>query len=573
MGNLTKGISVILGALAAAEAAGTAYFYRRTMMRSNTKTERTMKMSGTDWEQYFPLIEERKAHVLKQPHRDVWITSDDGFRLHGVYFPGKETEKTVICFHGYTSQCMSDFIGLSDYYLKRGYRMFLGDQRAHGEYIGFGCKDRYDAKKWIQWMIGEAGEGCRILLHGISMGGATVLMTSGLKLPYQVKGIISDCVFTSPKEVFTHMLRTMYHLPAFPMLAIADRINRKKAGYGLDDCNAAREVRKAQVPILLIHGEKDTFVPCEMCTRIYENCASSKKKLVIKGAGHAESYYMDILKGISLGAVLYINDSLMRVAKNIKLFKPEMMLMVPLMIEVMAKKLGEVSGLPDKLVKNMVFGKQFHTICSGGAYLNPDDIDLFDRYGITVLQGYGMTECSPVISTSVSWNRKKESVGQLIPNCEAKVVDEELWVKGSSVMMGYYKMPEETAKPLKDGWLKTGDLGYVDREGFVYLTGRKKNLIITKNGENISPEELKNKLSASSLVKEILVRDRAGVIEVEIFPDYDYMKKKRIHDEVSALQGIIDEYNRQAPLQKRIYSLKIRETEFEKTTSRKIKRY
>ena len=92
MGNLTKGISVILGALAAAEAAGTAYFYRRTMMRSNTKTERTMKMSGTDWEQYFPLIEERKAHVLKQPHRDVWITSDDGFRLHGVYFPGKETE-------------------------------------------------------------------------------------------------------------------------------------------------------------------------------------------------------------------------------------------------------------------------------------------------------------------------------------------------------------------------------------------------------------------------------------------------------------------------------------------------
>ena len=125
---------------------------------------------------------------------------------------------------------------------------------------------------------------------------------------------------------------------------------------------------------------------------------------------------MDILKGISLGAVLCINDSLMRVAKNIKLFKPELMLMVPLMIEVMAKKLEEVSGLPDKLVKNMVFGKQFHTICSGGAYLNPDYIDLFDRYGITILQGYGMTECSPVISTSVSWNRKRESVGQLIPN-------------------------------------------------------------------------------------------------------------------------------------------------------------
>ena len=91
-----------------------------------------------------------------------------------------------------------------------------------------------------------------------------------------------------------------------------------------------------------------------------------------------------------------------------------------------------------------------------------------------------MTECSPVISTTVSWNIRKDSVGQLIPNCEAKTVDGELWVRGSSVMQGYYKMPEETAETLEDGWLKTGDLGYADEEGFVYLTGRKKNLIITK---------------------------------------------------------------------------------------------
>ena len=91
-----------------------------------------------------------------------------------------------------------------------------------------------------------------------------------------------------------------------------------------------------------------------------------------------------------------------------------------------------------------------------------------------------MTECSPVISTNLSWNIRKDSVGQLMPNCQAKSVDGELWVKGSSVMMGYYKMPEETAEALEDGWLKTGDLGYVDQDNFVYLTGRKKNLIITK---------------------------------------------------------------------------------------------
>lgn len=134
----------------------------------------------------------------------------------------------------------------------------------------------------------------QILLHGTSMGGATVLMTSGLKLPAQVKGIISDCAFTSPKYVFTHVLHSMYHLPAFPMIPIADYVNRKKAGYGLDECNAAREVKKATVPILMIHGDHDTFVPCQMCDEIYENCASPKTKLIVPGAGHAESYYKDM---------------------------------------------------------------------------------------------------------------------------------------------------------------------------------------------------------------------------------------------------------------------------------------
>lgn len=283
---------------------------------------------------------------------------------------------------------------------------------------------------------------------------------------------------------------------------------------------------------------------------------------------------MDILKGISLGSIICINDSLLRVAKNIKLFQPNMILMVPLMIETMAKKLEDAAGLPAELVKKEVFGDQFHTICSGGAYLNPAYIDLFQKYGITILQGYGMTECAPVISTTVSWNIRKNAVGQLLPNCEAKTVEEELWVRGSSVMMGYYKMPKETEETLtEDGWLKTGDLGYVDDEGFVYLTGRKKNLIITKNGENVSPEEIENKIGEHRLVQEILAREKEGVIEAEIFPDYEYVKKKEIADVSSVLQEIIDVYNQEAPAYKRIYSLKLRETEFEKTPSKKIKRY
>ena len=181
--------------------------------------------------------------------------------------------------------------------MKRGYNVLLVDQRSHGQsegkYIGFGCKDRYDAYRWIEWVIGQEGENVQILLHGNSMGGATVLMASGLDLPQQVKGIIADCPFTSPKAVFTHVLHSMYHLPAFPIIQIADAVNKRQAGYGLDECNSAREVRKAKVPVLLIHGDADTFVPCSMSEEIYKNCKSPKQKLIIHGAGHCESYYKD----------------------------------------------------------------------------------------------------------------------------------------------------------------------------------------------------------------------------------------------------------------------------------------
>lgn len=288
---------------------------------------------------------------------------------------------------------------------------------------------------------------------------------------------------------------------------------------------------------------------------------------------HAYCLSMDILKGISVGSVICINDSLIRMAKNIKLFKPNVILMVPLMIETMAKKLEDAAGLPPQIVKKEVFGEQLHTICSGGAYLPPAMLELFGKYGITILQGYGMTECAPVISTTVSWNVRKGSVGQLMPNCEAKVVDEEMWVRGSSVMQGYYQMPKETEETLVDGWLRTGDLGYVDEEGFVYLTGRKKNLIITKNGENVSPEELENKIKEARLVQEILVRENEGVIEAEIFPDLEYAQKHEITDLRTELQKVIDAYNQSAPAYKKVYRLKVRDTEFAKTPSKKIKRY
>lgn len=299
MKKILKGTAVIAGGLAAAQAGAAAYLYHRTMKRSNADVERTMKMAGTDWNQYMELIGERKERLFARPHEDVYKKSGDGLNLHAIYVPSdSKEEKIAICFHGYTGQAGSDFCGISDYYLRNGYSLLLVDQRAHGksegEYIGFGCLDRIDACSWIDWVIARCGEQVKIVLHGISMGAATVLMTSGLELPAQVKGVISDCAFTSPKEVFTHVLHSMYHMPAFPTMQITDWMNRKKAGYGLDECNAAREVRKAKVPVLLIHGDADTFVPCSMCDEIEKNCASETTKLIIRGAAHAESYYKDM---------------------------------------------------------------------------------------------------------------------------------------------------------------------------------------------------------------------------------------------------------------------------------------
>ena len=141
-------------------------------------------------------------------------------------------------------------------------------------------------------------------------------------------------------------------------------------------------------------------------------------------------------------------------------------------------------------------------------------------------------------------------------------------------MQGYYKMPEETKETLtEDGWLRTGDLGYVDEDNFIFLTGRKKNLIITPNGENVSPEEIENALSENRLVQEVLVRETGGVIEAEVFPDMEYAKNHGITDVKAGLKSIVDSYNKDAVAYKKVAALKVRDTEFEKTAARKIKRF
>lgn len=290
---------------------------------------------------------------------------------------------------------------------------------------------------------------------------------------------------------------------------------------------------------------------------------------------HAYCLVMDWLKGFSLGTTVCINDSLLHMVKNMGVFKPQVMLMVPMMIETIYKRLSSADpAIPKKVLADNVFGGNLKIIFSGGAHLEPYYIDKFAEYGIDVLEGYGMSECSPVISSNTPQDHKAGSIGRPLSNVEIAFKDGEILVRGSSVMKGYYKMPEETAETLKDGWLHTGDKGYIDEDGFLFINGRVKNLIILSNGENISPEEIENKLALNELVGEVIVTGEDNGLTARIYPDQDVVQVKGLDKDTiqTMLQEFLDQYNKNQPTYRQITGLVIRKNPFIKSSTKKIKR-
>jgi long-chain acyl-CoA synthetase len=228
-------------------------------------------------------------------------------------------------------------------------------------------------------------------------------------------------------------------------------------------------------------------------------------------------------------------------------------------------------------------------LVSGAAAMDPDIIENFCAMGLPMIQGYGMTESSPIIALNRDRYSKAASVGTAMPNTEIRIdePDEngigEIVCRSDSVMIGYYNDPEETKKVLKDGWLYTGDYGYFDKEGFLYITGRKKNVIVTKNGKNIFPEEAEFHLGKSDYILESLVYgvdEQCGgetTVCAQIVPDYQAIKEEfgtlADHDIRKLIKEAVEEANARMPLYKRIRKFEIRKTEFEKTASKKIKRH
>lgn len=315
------------------------------------------------------------------------------------------------------------------------------------------------------------------------------------------------------------------------------------------------------------------------------------------------------------GCCVAICEGLKYIVKNMAEAKATVMLGVPLIFESMHRKVwkqAESRGKADKMraavqlskklgkfnIKStkklfkdvhQAMGGHMKLFISGAAAIDPIVIEDFNAMGFTMIQGYGMTENSPIIAVNKDKYYKPASAGLPMPGTEIKIIDQdengvgEIICKGPSVMIGYYDNPEETAKVLVDGWLHTGDYGYFDRDGFLYISGRKKNVIVTKNGKNVFPEEVEFYLNKSNYISEVMVwgmdDEKSGdtIISADIYPDFAAIEEK--HGKLSEegikklLKTEIDLANENMPLYKRVKRFEIREEEFEKTTTKKIKRY
>lgn len=227
---------------------------------------------------------------------ETTILSEDGLNLWGkLYFQEEKTDKWVIIAHGYTSS-HEDIQPIALNFYNKGYNVLTPDMRAHGnsegKYIGMGWLDRKDMLLWIDYVL-SLDSNSQIVLYGESMGGATVMMTSGEDLPSNVKAIIEDCGYTSVQEMFEAQLDERFGLPPFPILNAAEVVTSIRAKYNFEEASALEQVKKSKTPMLFTHGGNDNYVPTEMVYRLYEAAQCEKDILVIEGADHGSAPDVD----------------------------------------------------------------------------------------------------------------------------------------------------------------------------------------------------------------------------------------------------------------------------------------
>lgn len=319
------------------------------------------------------------------------------------------------------------------------------------------------------------------------------------------------------------------------------------------------------------------------------------------------------LGAANLGGTVYINDSLKNTLRSITTFNPDSLIVVPLYVETMHKRIwAEIArkgmtrrvralmkassamhragiDIRRKLFKQILdgLGGNLRYIICGGAPLSPELVRDFDAFGIEICEGYGITECSPLIAVNRHGKVRLRSVGQPVDNCEVRIADPsadgtgEIEARGRNVMLGYFGNEEATAEVFtEDGWFRTGDVGCMDADGYIYITGRKKNIIILSNGKNIFPEEIEEHLYTSPLIGECVVigrKNSAGDTRITavIYPSDEAveLEGKSEEEKLALIRDAVNTINRSLPVYKQVRDVELRSEEFEKTTTRKIKRF
>ena len=320
---------------------------------------------------------------------------------------------------------------------------------------------------------------------------------------------------------------------------------------------------------------------------------------------HTYGLTCSILDVLSQGLSICINGNLKTSLRDMALFGPDYLMAVPLLVETIYKyismemhKIGKTVEFEDYFKpKSSIFrsnstsfseldniikhicGPNLKMIVCGGANISEQLIRKFDRMKIMILQGYGITECSPLVSVNRNCHNEIGSVGQILPHYHIKIKDNEIYVQGDSMMLGYYKDEKLTSEAFDGKWFKTGDIGYQNKLGYLYITGRKKNLIVFKNGKKASPEEIESYLYSVPIVKEVIAYGAVNGLSIDdvklsvtIYPDPSLTKDMAPYEILNVLQNEINKINHDLPIYKQIQMVKVSENPLPKTNLNKLKR-
>ena len=251
------------------------------------------ELKGTAYEKYSDHIQNSIKWLKDHDSQDHYIQSADGLKLHALWIPAPNAKGTVLLAHGYRSTMLVDFGMVFDVYHNMNMNLLIPYQRSHGEsegkYITFGVKESQDMKLWIDYCQNTL-HGGQMIISGLSMGASTMMYLADQPLPDCVKGMIVDCGFTSPAAILSKVYTSVTHLPAIPTIWITDLFARVFAGFSIYEKDSRKTLSQSRLPILMVHGMEDDFVPSYMTNQGYDACASEKKLFLVEGAGHGTSY-------------------------------------------------------------------------------------------------------------------------------------------------------------------------------------------------------------------------------------------------------------------------------------------